>query len=97
MTSTSAAAKAAIKEMVQARVQLAEALAAQLDRWEQATRERAALEDRIAAEAAAARTSWDQALAGGWTAKELTSAGLKPPAPPRSRTGDQAQAGQPQD
>lgn len=73
--------------MGQARVQLAEALAAQLERWEQATRECAVIEARIAAEAAAARASWDHALAGGWTAKELTSAGLKPPPPPRSRSG----------
>lgn len=46
--------------------------------------------------AEAARTAFDAAKAGGWTAAELNSTGLKPPAAPRGRaTNRKAPPGQP--
>ncbi|SOD72907.1 hypothetical protein SAMN05892883_2223 [Jatrophihabitans sp. GAS493] len=95
-TKTAAASShtAAIKSLMQARVGLAEKLANQLGAWENTKAERAKLDEQIATEAAAARDIWDECLAGGWTAKELNSAGLKPPAAPRaprgSGSGDEA-------
>lgn len=88
--------RAAIKKLMASRMTIVEDLAAQLDKWQQAKAAEQAARDKTAAEAAAARASWDKALASGWTAKELTDAGLKPPASPRgpkrtetpSATGD---------
>lgn len=84
--SSSKTTRAAIKDLMQARVAVAERLAGQLEKWQQAKAGEAAARERVAAEAAAAREVYDEALAAGWTAKELTSAGLKPSAPPRVRS-----------
>lgn len=83
MTSTAKTTRTAIKNLMQGRVQLAERLASQLERVEASRAERSALDNRIAAEAATARGFWDDCLAAGWAARELTTAGLKPPAAPR--------------
>ena len=45
----------------------------------------AAAEQAAAEEAAKAREVYQEAIDAGWTGTELTSAGLKPPAPPRKR------------
>ena len=45
----------------------------------------ACAEQAAADEAAKAREVYQEAIDAGWTATELTSAGLKPPAPPRKR------------
>ena len=73
----------AIKKLMAGRIAIGGQLAAQLDKWHQAQAAEQAARDKTASEAAAARDIWEQALAGGWTAKELGEAGLKPPAAPR--------------
>ena len=76
---------AAIKELLQGRTRVAEKLAGQLEKWEQAKQAVAAAQARADEEAAAARAVYQEALDAGWTAAELTGAGLRPPAPPRKR------------
>jgi hypothetical protein len=77
--------KAAIRELLHDRTQIAEKLAGQLDKYE-AAKEAVVTTERVAAqEAAMAREVYKEALAAGWTATELATAGLKPPAPPRKR------------
>ena len=77
--------RAAIKELLRGRTQIAEKLAGQLDTWEQAKGAVTAAKAKADEEAATARTIYQEALDAGWTAAELTGAGLKPPAPPRRR------------
>lgn len=78
--------RAAIKELLRGRTQILEKLAAQLDKWEQAKTAVATAQSKADDEAATARTIYQQAIDAGWTAAELASAGLKPPAPPRRRS-----------
>jgi hypothetical protein len=80
-----ASRKASIRELLQGRTQIAEKLAGQLDKYEAAKDAVAAAEQAAADEAAKAREVYQEAIDAGWTATELTSAGLKPPAPPRKR------------
>ena len=82
---TAKSTRAAIKQLLHDRTQVAEKLAGQLDKWQQAKQAVAAAQAKADEEAATARTVYQQALDAGWTAAELTSAGLKPPAPPRKR------------
>jgi hypothetical protein len=92
--STSSIDRAAIKKLMAGRMAVVEDLASQLDKWHQAKAAEQTARDKTAAEAAAARASWDQALTSGWTAKELSEAGLKPPAAPRGpRSTQTSQAG----
>ncbi len=86
--------RAAIKELLQSRTQILEKLAAQLDKWEQAKAAVAAAQTKADEEAATARTIYQEAMDAGWTAAELASAGLMPPAPPRRRSAVAAAAGQ---
>jgi hypothetical protein len=78
-------ARTAIKELLRGRTQIAEKLAAQLDRCDQAKAAVTAAQAKADEEAANARIIYLEALDAGWTAAELTGAGLKPPAPPRRR------------
>jgi hypothetical protein len=78
--------KAAIKELLEGRTKILEKLAGQLEKWEQAKAAVATAQAKADDEAAAARTIYQEAMDAGWTAAELTGAGLKPPAPPRRRS-----------
>lgn len=80
-----ASRKASIRELLQGRTEVAEKLASALDDWELAKGAVAAVEQAAADKAATAREVYQEAIEAGWTATELTSAGLKPPAPPRKR------------
>ena len=80
-----ASRKASIRELLQGRTQVAEKLASALDDWESAKGAVATAEQVAADKAATAREVYQEAIEAGWTATELTSAGLKPPAPPRKR------------
>lgn len=86
-SSTTRTTRAAIKDLLKGRTQVAEKLAEQLDKWEQAKEAVSAAQARTDVEAAAARVAYQKALDAGWSATELTGAGLKPPAPPRKRGG----------
>jgi hypothetical protein len=80
-----AAAAAAAKTLLADRIALVTALGGALDVHSQRL---GALESvQIAVEEAAelARVSYAAALAGGWSVKELTNAGLLPPPAPRTR------------
>jgi len=72
------AAAAAAKNLLAARITLVEALGEALDAVEHAQK-------HVEETGEAARTAFDAAKAGGWTAAELNSTGLKPPAAPRTR------------
>ena len=80
------AAAAAAKTLLADRIALVETLGAALDTHRRA--EEAVTTARTAAATAAqhARDAYDAAKTGGWTAAELTKAGLRAPAPTRSRT-----------
>lgn len=82
---TAKATRGMIKELLRGRTQIAERLADQLDKWEQAKAAVAAAQSKANDEAAMARAVYQEALQAGWTAAELNGAGLKPPAPPRKR------------
>ena len=79
--------RAAIKELLEGRTKILERLAGQLDKWEQAKAAVATAQIKADDEAATARTIYQEAMDAGWTAAELAGAGLKPPAPPRRRSG----------
>ncbi len=88
MTATTgkrAAAAAAAKTLLADRIALVETLGAALDTHRRA--EQAVTTARTAAAAAAqqARDAYDTAKTGGWTAAELTKAGLRAPAAARTR------------
>ncbi len=87
MTATTGkqAAAAAAKTLLAERIALVETLGAALDTHRRA--EQAVTTARSAADAAAqhARDAYDAAKTGGWTAAELNKAGLRPPAPARTR------------
>jgi len=81
-----AAAAAAIKTLLADRIALVNTLGDALDVHRK--QDAAATQAREAAHQAAqaARTAHTTALAGGWTAKQLNDAGLRPPKTPRTRT-----------
>jgi len=80
------AAAAAAKTLLAERIALVETLGAALDTHRRA--EEAVTTARAAAATAAqhARDAYDTAKTGGWTAAELTKAGLRAPNPARTRT-----------
>jgi len=80
------AAAAAAKTLLADRIALVETLGAALDTHRRA--EEAVTTARTAAATAAqhARDAYDTAKTGGWTAAELTKAGLRAPHPARTRT-----------
>jgi len=88
MTATTGkqAAAAAAKTLLADRIALVETLGAALDTHRRA--EEAVTTARAAAATAAqqARDAYDTAKTGGWTAAELTKAGLRAPNPTRTRT-----------
>jgi len=79
------AAAAAAKTLLADRITLVETLGAALDTHRRA--EQAVTTARTAAATAAqhARDAYDSAKTGGWTAAELTKAGLRAPASARTR------------
>ncbi len=79
------AAAAAAKTLLADRIALVETLGAALDTHRRA--EEAVTTARTAAATAAqhARDAYDTAKTGGWTAAELTKAGLRAPNPARTR------------
>jgi len=77
------AAAAAAKTLLADRIALVETLGAALDTHRRA--EEAVTTARAAA-AQQARDAYDTAKTGGWTAAELTKAGLRAPNPARTRT-----------
>ncbi len=79
------AAAAAAKTLLADRIALVETLGAALDTHRRA--EQAVTTARTAAATAAqhARDAYDTAKTGGWTAAELTKAGLRAPNPTRTR------------
>ena len=79
------AAAAAAKTLLADRIALVETLGAALDTHRRA--EEAVTTARTAAATAAqhARDAYDTAKTGGWTAAELTKAGLRAPRPARTR------------
>jgi len=81
-----AAAAAAAKTLLADRIALVNTLGDALDvhRKQDAAATQARDAEHQAAEAA--RTAHASALAGGWTAKQLSDAGLRPPKTPRTRT-----------
>jgi len=81
-----AAAAAAAKTLLADRIALVNTLGDALDfhRKQDAAATQARDAEHQAAEAA--RTAHASALAGGWTAKQLNDAGLRPPKTPRTRT-----------
>ncbi len=88
MTATTGkqAAAAAAKTLLADRIALVETLGAALDTHRRA--EQAVTTARTTAATAAqhARDAYDAAKTGGWTAAELNKAGLRAPAPARTRT-----------
>jgi hypothetical protein len=80
-----AAAAAAAKTLLADRIALVNTLGDALDvhRKQDAAATQAHEAEHQAAEAA--RTAYAAALAGGWTAKQLSDAGLRPPKAPRTR------------
>jgi len=85
-TTTGKQAAAAAKTLLAERIALVETLGAALDTHRRA--EEAVTTARAAAATAAqqARDAYDAAKTGGWTAAELTKAGLRAPNPARPRT-----------
>ena len=87
-TTTGKQAAAAAKTLLAERIALVETLGAALDTHRHA--EEAVTTARAAAAAATAaqqaRDAYDAAKTGGWTAAELTKAGLRAPNPARPRT-----------
>ena len=79
------AAAAAAKNLLAARITLVEALGEALDAHSKAVDAVEHAQKHAEETAEAARTAFDAAKAGGWTAAELNSTGLKPPAAPRTR------------
>lgn len=81
-----AAAAAAAKTLLADRIALVNTLGDALDVHRK--QDAAATQARDAAHQAAdaARTAYAAALAGGWTAQQLSDAGLRPPKAPRTRT-----------
>jgi len=80
-----AAAAAAAKTLLAGRIALVNTLGDALDvhRKQDAAATHARAAEHQAAETA--RTAYASALAGGWTAKQLSAAGLRPPKAPRTR------------
>jgi len=80
-----AAAAAAAKTLLADRIALVNTLGDALDVHRK--QDAAATQARDAAHQAAetVRTAYATALAGGWTAKQLSDAGLRPPKAPRTR------------
>ncbi len=80
-----AAAAAAAKTLLADRIALVNTLGDALDvhRKQDAAATQARDAEHQAAEAA--RTAYASALAGGWTAQQLSDAGLRPPKAPRTR------------
>jgi hypothetical protein len=84
-TTGKSAAAALAKELLRERIALVSELGAQIDAHKTNA---AAVAQAMAAEREAAenaRTAYAQAVAGGWTAKDLKNAGLVVPAAPRPR------------
>ncbi len=81
-----AAAAAAAKTLLADRIALVNTLGDALDvhRKQDAAATQAREAEHQGADAA--RTAHASALAGGWTAKQLSDAGLRPPKAPRTRT-----------
>ena len=79
------AAAAAAKSLLAARITLVEELGEALDAHSKAVDAVEHAQKNVDETAEAARTAFDAAKAGGWTAAELNSTGLKPPAAPRTR------------
>ncbi len=94
--SSKRAAAAAAKNLLAARITLVEELGEALDAHSKAVDALERAQKNVDETAEAARTAFDAAKGGGWTAAELNSTGLKPPAAPRGRaTNRKAPPGQP--
>ena len=76
------AAAAAAKNLLAARISLVEELGEALDAHSKAVDALEHAQQNVDETAEAARTAFDAAKGGGWTAAELNSTGLKPPAAP---------------
>ncbi len=79
------AAAAAAKSLLAARITLVEELGEALDAHSKAVDAATRAQQQADNTAATARKAFDAAKAGGWTAAELHSTGLRPPAAPRGR------------
>ncbi len=79
------AAAAAAKNLLAARITLVEELGEALDAHSKAVDAVEHARKHAEETGEATRTAFDAAKAGGWTAAELNSTGLKPPAAPRAR------------
>jgi hypothetical protein len=80
-----AAAAAAAKTLLADRIALVTALGGALDVHSQRVAALEAVQVGVEEAAELARVSYAAALAGGWSVKELTNAGLLPPPAPRTR------------
>ena len=63
---TAKSTRAAIRQLLHGRTQVAEKLAGQLDKWQQAKQAVTAAQTKADEEAATARTIYQQALDAGW-------------------------------
>jgi len=81
-----AAAAAAAKTLLADRIALVNTLGDALDVHRKQDTAATQARDAEHQAAEAARTAYASALAGGWTAKQLSDAGLRPPKAPRTRT-----------
>ncbi len=79
------AAAAAAKTLLADRIALVETLGAALDTHRRAEQAVTTARDAAATAAQQARDAYDTAKTGGWTAAELTKAGLRAPASARTR------------
>ncbi len=84
------AAAAAAKSLLAARVTLVEELGEALDAHSKAVGAAAHAQQQAEDAADTARKAFDAAKAGGWTAAELHSTGLRPPVAPRRRAATRA-------
>ncbi len=85
-TTGKAAAAAAAKKMLEARIALVTTLGDAIDNHRRTGDAVAAAKTAQQTAAETARTAHADAVAGGWTAAELRNAGLVIPAAPRRRT-----------
>jgi hypothetical protein len=86
------AAAAAAKSLLAARITLVEELGEALDAHSKAVDTAAHAQQQVQDAADTARKAFDAAKAGGWTAAELHSTGLRPPVAPRGRAATRTSA-----
>ncbi len=84
-TNTGKQAAAAAKTLLAERIALVETLGAALDTHRRAEQAVTTARTTAATAAQQARDAYDTAKTGGWTAAELTKAGLRAPNPARPR------------